>query len=839
MKSIKKIVAVCMVLFAVSYNLWLYRLEPTAKIDPNDNPFQYALVHRTNEMWDFAAKQCPKNPLFPLCFVGYLVDHNVPNWAQGYSLPFYYSHAPQITIVATYRLFKTIRLLPVINSITETTVTDSMTDTYQTTLFAYYHVVIYILLCLFPISVFLALRVIKLPWLISGIGALIASHISTDGLYGLDPSSFLWRGFGLSSQLFAMMFMPLAIAYALRFLQEYNPSLHLTFHSFKSTLLSFSCRHNFLPAVLFLTLSIMGHLGLGLMTIMSVGIVAISPTFLALLEKKPLKEIRDTFISNIFKLLLLTGPTILILSYWIVPVLLQDNYHNISFWDPVWKFNSWGWKEVVIQLINGHHFDFGRIPVLTVLVLIGGFSTFSLSHLSKQFSNNKDNILLYPLSFLFLFWFVLFFGRTTWGGLIDLFPGMKEFHQSRFIVGIHLSGFFLIPIGCWWLSSIITQAIHKSISLLQKSAELFEDQATQDSKLIQKISINSTVLFSMSILLVAVLVSVLAYPQTYRYANFNDILINRGNDNFIKQNEDVELLFSTIRELKPGRVFTGRGGTWGKDLEIAETTYFMHLSTYGLPVILWLPETWSPNSDVEQFFIEDWAEHYDLMNVRYVVTTKDIEAKPFWEKINETNSWTLYSVPTSGYFTTGSHAAVVYSEKQHFINVIRLWLQSDNVKNKIFPQLTFKYAESATHTLPNFQMVDESTYSIRGGEHISLFDKTPTYESPASRVQLVGPESVNADMMYKTVISAPEDCNQCLAILKVTDHPNWHTYINGKKVNKITVFPFYIGVPVSNLKDAVLEVRYEPSKQKLFLMVLGMSALTFICIKRYVSKKSS
>src|SRR5947209_6403235 len=104
MSRLLKIIGLLLLLFAVTYNLWLYKLEPTAKIDPNDNPFQYALVDRANEIWDFARDQCPKNLLFPLCFTAYLSDHWVPNWADGYNLPFYYSHAPQIVIVTSYRL---------------------------------------------------------------------------------------------------------------------------------------------------------------------------------------------------------------------------------------------------------------------------------------------------------------------------------------------------------------------------------------------------------------------------------------------------------------------------------------------------------------------------------------------------------------------------------------------------------------------------------------------------------------------------------------------------------------------------------------------------------------
>lgn len=845
--TFEKIVAIIFLLFAIIYNLWLYRLEPTAKIDPNDNPFQYALVHRTNQIWDFAVEECPKNPLFPLCVAGYLVDHPVPNWAQGYSLPYYYSHIPQISIVASYKLLSVTRLLPVIiQPITHQVIP---TGSYQTDLFAYYHVVIYLLLCIFPLSVFMALRVLRLPWIAIGLGALLSTHISTDGLYGLDPSSFLWRGYGLSSQLFSMIWIPMAIAFSLRFFQS-NMHQPLSFSHIlkfkeliKHTLLLFRSRF-FLPAVLFLTLSTMGHLGLGLITMLSVGVLSISPTLMRVFEKQHRSEIITAFIDQLYKLFLISGSSILVLSYWIIPVFLHDGYHNISFWDPVWKFNSYGWKDVVTLFLDGDLFDFGRFPVFSILLIIGGFAVFFLSKrffqqtsLVRETSDTVKNQLFVPLSFLFLFWFVMFFGRTTWGGIIDLIPGMKEFHQSRFIVGLHVASFFLIPFGFLWLVEQIQTIFQKAITLIQTSAQLMTEEVTKDTPKNSSSERNNPLLFSILSIICAVGIVIISYPQTYRYSQHNDFLIKRGNDSFVRQNADMETLISTLRSLPPGRVFTGRGGGWGKNLEIAETTYFIHLSTYGIPVILWLPETWSPNSDVEQFFIEDWYEHYDLMNVRYVVTTKDIEAKPFWKKINETPSWDLYEASTSGYFTTGSQAAVVYTQKQHFINVVRLWMQSDNVKKKIYPQLTYNYNEMVQSPYPAFSMVDEATYKLRDNSEFSLFQTNPTYEAPEVSVTISG-EEINTDVVFKTSVTTGDTCKTCLVILKQTFHPNWKAYINGKKAETITVFPFYIGVPLPSNTQATIEIRYEPSRLKIFLLVIGIvSAVGLLALHYYPRSK--
>ena len=50
MKQFEKILGLGMLLFAIGFNLWLYRAEPTAMTDPNDNTFQFALVDRTNQI---------------------------------------------------------------------------------------------------------------------------------------------------------------------------------------------------------------------------------------------------------------------------------------------------------------------------------------------------------------------------------------------------------------------------------------------------------------------------------------------------------------------------------------------------------------------------------------------------------------------------------------------------------------------------------------------------------------------------------------------------------------------------------------------------------------------
>ena len=762
MKHIEKIIGIILLLIGVGFNLWTYRLEPTALGDPNDNTFQFALVDRTNQIWSFAQQKCTGISQ-PFCMISLLSDHWVPNWAEGYNLPYYYSHVPQIIIVATWRLFSLFSS--------------------QYSLFTHYHWVIYFLLSLFPVSVFIALQTIGIPAVAAGIGAIIASHLSTDGLYGLDPASFLWRGYGLSSQLFAMVWLPLALAYA--------------WHYFSSD----THKRSLVPTIFFLAATTSGHLGIGIIAFISVGIIAMSPFLQSILKQSWDGQTKKNLVGAIGKLLLIFGGAGILLAYWIVPILLHGNYHNISVWDGIWKFNSFGYREILSNLFNGDLFDFGRLPVLTGLTLLGFFLAVGGAY--------------FEFALLFAFWLLMYFGRVTWGGLFSLIPGMNEYHLSRFIVGVHLAGLFLIPIGIKWNFS----------------------------------KIHSTFILVLYVLL-AIFVLFGIAPQTIRYANHNDFLIKRGNTDYQKDSEDIDKLITTLRtkiQQQPGRVFAGRGGSWGKDFRIAETPLFMHLSTYGIPVILWLPETWSPNSDTEQYFSENNPAHYSLYNVRYVVTPVNLapdQIQPFWKLIETGKTWKLYEVVTDGYITAGVKPAMVSSTKMDYRSVVRLWMHSNAYTQGLFPGLTFDTDYPKGAGLPNFRMLDEVTYKVPDGSIHNLFSEVPRYQLPTTHYPLptIISQSADSDMIFKARVEVKNDCIECIVILKQSFHPSWRATVDGKPTDTFAVFPFYTAVKLESAGKHEVIFSYQPSPIKKLLLIISLLTLGGLfwlaCLRRQARPNS-
>ena len=360
------------------------------------------------------------------------------------------------------------------------------------------------------------------------------------------------------------------------------------------------------------------------------------------------------------------------------------------------------------------------------------------------------------------------------------------------------------------------------------------------------------------------------YPQTIRYSTHNDTLIKQANKNYVKAKDDADLLLKTLRiyeATSPGRVYAGRGGAWGKGFRVVETPYYMYLSTYGIPTVLWLPQTWSPNSDTEQYFSEDQEKDYVLYNIRYVVAPAPRSPaspdevgpppQPFWNVIKESPSWKLYEVTglpvipaqagiqpskvdsrfrgndndAMGYITTGIRPAIVSTDKENFINVVRLWIQSEYHKQGLYPELTFDKSYPKSTGLPNFRMLDEVTFQVPDGSTHNLFAEVPSYLNPVGdlgNLMNITSQNDDSDMVFKATVELKENCAECLVILKQTSHPSWRATIDGKPAETLTVFPFYTAVKLETPGTHEVVFSYRSSWTKIGLLILSTVAVVWL-----------
>lgn len=732
----KKYIALLIVLFAIGLNLYLYRAETQILADPNDNVFQYSLVYRTNWVWE--------NYNCPLSFecLPNLIDHNVTYWAEGYSLPFYYSHLPQIAIVATHKLL----VLPL-----------SSLFNLPVSLYQYYNFTKYLLLSFFPLPVFIAFVLVGFPIIPSAIAAFFASHYSTDGLYGVDPPSFLWRGYGLTSQLYSMTFFPLAIAFTYRTLKKIGLK-------------------NFLLAVLFLTFTTAGHLGIGIIALLSVTPLV----FLDFNKKAVIKRIK--------KLSLVIGTMLFLLSYWIIPILINNNYHIVSFWDPIWKFDSYGWYEVIRQFLSGDLFDWQRAPILTFIITVGFF----LLALKPEYQ---------PFAISFAVMFFLYFGRTTWSGLIDLIPGMKDFHQHRFIVGVQLTSLFLLPAFFDYVTDLSSKVIKLRFSLIPWF-----------SPILVLLSVSTLTYFTVG--------------QTVKYNSLNHRWIGEANSAFRFGEKDFQGILNVLKNKPSGRIYAGRPGNWGKDFRLGSTQIYMLLSVLGYDISQFLPETWSMMSENDQNFDERVAFDYDLLNIRYIIAPQNNNFTPNAKLIKESGIFKLYEVPTSGWFDVVESPMFVSGDKTNFINLVYSWHRGYPRTWKMHPLISVEKNPLIPKGMKKqIKMVNEVTFNENGSEK-NIFADFPFVFPDSTPSAAIKNERISRQT-YSAQIQVPQTCKTCMIMFKMSYHPNWQVTIDGVLVEKSAVFPMYVAAPASPGTHKI-SVTHKPNTLKIFLIAMEILAVPVI-----------
>ncbi len=711
---ITKFLPYILLAFAIGFNFFTLLPELSVKSDPNDNVFQFSLTQRMDEA--LGNKESP-------------LDHWVGTWASGYPLPFYYQHLPHLFIATIYRLF--LKTIP---------------------LYSVFKLVNFSFWVFFPLALFLATRKFGFSKLTAGLTAFFGSQVLADGLYGADASSFAWRGFGLSTQLQALFFALLALAEIYQSVKKgNNPRL-------------------FIFAVLLLSATFASHVAIGY-------IVGLSALFVPLsLVKKPVEFPKKLFIYY-FRLFLIFAATFLLLSYWFVPLFLGNTYHNVSFWDPWLKWNSYGYREVISMFLDGKLFDFNRPPILTTLTVIGFFVC-----LVRFKGRYKLFALLFPL------WILLYFGRTTWGSLIDILPMMKEMHLQRLLNGLHLVSFPLIGIGAAFLFKKLRWPILATGFII--------------------------------------LLGIPVYKANANYLWLNRLWIKQANESYQNDAADFRNLANKIKELPSGRVYAGSPGNWGREFKVGATQVYLALSTMGLSMNGFLPESWSLNTDPEMFFNYTDPESYQLFNVRYLITPTGLELPKFAKQVADYGRFRLSQIETSGYFDIGSSNLLVSTQKTNIQNIIHLWLASDLPGRKEFPSLDLIGKEP---DLP---------YTLRLKLSDNFFPPPLSYpllDRPEPLGKIVS-ESVIGNHKFLAKIEVDQNCRNCLVVFKMTYHPNWRAFLDGQPAQELMVFPSFLATKVGPGSHEI-SFEYRPSSLKIPLVCLGiMSLIGFSKLRKLLPK---
>jgi hypothetical protein len=250
------------------------------------------------------------------------------------------------------------------------------------------------------------MRRFEFDYLSAGLSALVCSFVSANLLYGIEYMSYIWEGVGLYTQLWAMFFLPLALAEMYRTVVKGDGSL------FWSVLLT-----------IIVTLS---HPIYGYVLIIS----SILFLFLTLDGKEIVSKAK-----RLLPVLILTALTT---AYFFIPFFIDKLYLNRSLLEDPAKYTSYGFVSVLNTFLSGNLLDYNRLPILTILFMI------SLVFVIGYYREEKYGMLL----LVTFFWFIIYFGPALWGNFVyTVLPFSYDIQYHRFVGIVQIGAVMITGAG--------------------------------------------------------------------------------------------------------------------------------------------------------------------------------------------------------------------------------------------------------------------------------------------------------------------------------------------------------------------------------------------------------
>ncbi|MEI7925998.1 MAG: hypothetical protein WCI61_07425 [Chloroflexota bacterium] len=257
-----------------------------------------------------------------------------------------------------------------------------------------------------PLTVFWSARRLEFSVVAAAGAAAAASLLSADHKYGIEFDSFVWRGWGMYTQLWA---------------------IHLSFITLACLWRLARTGRGAVAAIVAASALVVSHLLYAEMMVITGAVVVL--VGLVGLDRATLRQRLAQFAA-------VGGAIALITSYLWVSYLQFGPYVGESPYDAAWKLDSFGATAILEWLTQGELYDHGRWPVLSIAAVAGGASLL--------FVHRRSRLLV---ATLFVVWLVLYFGRSVWGPLADHIPAGSMLLFHRFIGSFHIASILLMGMG--------------------------------------------------------------------------------------------------------------------------------------------------------------------------------------------------------------------------------------------------------------------------------------------------------------------------------------------------------------------------------------------------------
>jgi len=509
---------------------------------------------------------------------------------------------------------------------------------------------LYLLLASTPLSIYWAARLFGWDRWIAGAAALVSPLLVSTPGYGYEHGSYVWLGYGMWSQLWAMWLLPIAIALSWRAIAR---------------------GRSYALAALATAITIALHLIMGYLALLAIGVwVLITPS-----------EFRQRLIRAV-----IVGAGAVLTVAWVLVPLIQDSsyssrsqYNQGTFW-----YDSFGAKKVLGWLFSGQLFDSGRLPVVSVLVGVGIVACL------RRFRRDERARALLGFSLMSL---LLFFGRPTLGPVLKLLPGNSDMYFHRFIIGVHMGGIMLAGVGAIWLAILLVDGASRlAVGLTQRRGIAMAAAA--------------------AVVGVGVLSPAWIERASYDGRDRDGIAYQVLNDE--TTGAQLGAVLAEAKNTGPGRVYAGTTTNWGSDYKVGAVQVYAALLAYDADAVGFMLRTTSLSSDIEARFDDRVPVDYPLFGIRYLILPPDRRPSLPADKVGEQGRFVLWQVRDSGYIQVVDAAGQIAADRSNIGVAMDPFLSSNELLRGVYPTVAFNGAPAAPGTLTGATSVSTAAGTVVG-----------------------------------------------------------------------------------------------------------------------------
>ena len=464
---------------------------------------------------------------------------------------------------------------------------------------------LYLLLCAWPLSIYFAARLFGISrWGAAAAAALSPFLMSATGV-GYEQKAYLWTGYGVWTQLWASVTLPLAWGLSWRAIHKGGSFLFTAFAVALTVALHFET-----------------------------GYLALLPLLLwPLVSWKSMRR-------RAGRAVVIIAGALLASAWVIVPLIAERSYaaiNEIMHRTPL--ANGYGAGRVLGWLVTGQLLDAGRLPVVTVLAGIG----LALACVCWR-RDEMGRALVVALAGCL----VLSFGRTTFGPLIDVVPGHGDIFFRRFMMGAQLAALFLAGIGAAWCARLAWIASDRVLVRWAPRLPAW---------------LNARAACSIAMVVAGIALLSPAWRQLLAFDRSNAAAIGAQRDYDRLLGGQLDRLIGIIKRTGGGRVYAGMPSNWGATFRVGDVPVFKYLQSRDVDEVGYTLRTASLMTGPEFYFDERNPSDYRLFGIRYLILPP-ADPPPVPAHLSLcTGSYCLWMLPADGYIQVGRLVGVLAADR--------------------------------------------------------------------------------------------------------------------------------------------------------------------------------